>query len=146
MNGLGTEGTAGCIHKTKLHQHHSGMADCTLLDRTVGGIYCLQGRSTICLPLRVSRNEPARQVQTEVLQRFEYDAKMMMSGVIAKGNSSKTERAQVLIKGAPYEVSQLVQPDTLPQDWGQVCRHSQAPTYCVILDMISMHVLLNIVG
>lgn len=80
----------------------------------------VQGRSTISLPLRVSRNEPARQVQLEVLHRFEYDAKMLMSGVIAKSNSSKTERAQVLIKGAPHQVCQLAEPDTVPQDWTQV--------------------------
>lgn len=43
-----------------------------------------------------------------------------MSGVIAKADSSRSERAQVLIKGAPYEVSQLAEPDSLPHDWGQV--------------------------
>ena len=56
----------------------------------------------------------------EVLERLEYDASSMMSGVIVRGTSSKAERAQVLIKGAPYEVSQLAEPETLPQDWGQV--------------------------
>ena len=44
-----------------------------------------------------------------------------MSGVIAKSNSSThCERAQVLIKGAAYEVSQLADPDSLPTDWAQV--------------------------
>lgn len=42
-----------------------------------------------------------------------------MSGVIAKADSTRSERAQVLIKGAPYEVTQLADPDSLPQDWAQ---------------------------
>lgn len=44
---------------------------------------------------------------------------MMMSGVIAKADSTRSERAQVLIKGAPYEVTQLADPDSLPPDWAQ---------------------------
>ena len=76
----------------------------------------------MCLPLRLSRREPARLVKLEILRRFEYDALIMMSGVIVKAESSSStcERAQVLIKGAPYEVSQLAEPDTLPKDWAQV--------------------------
>ena len=66
-------------------------------------------------------------MQLEVLRRFEYDALMMMSGVIVKANSSGAahERAQVLIKGAPYEVTQLAEPDSLPKDWGQVSHCDQ---------------------
>ena len=82
--------------------------------------FCSQGRTTICLPLRNQRKETARQVQVEVLERLEYDATTMMSGVIVRGTSSKAERAQVLIKGAPYEVSKLAEPHTVPPDWGQV--------------------------
>ena len=60
-------------------------------------------------------------MQLEILRRFEYDPEMMMSGVIAKSKSSAHgERAQVLIKGASYEVSQLADPESLPKDWAQV--------------------------
>ena len=45
---------------------------------------------------------------------------MMMSGVVAKAGASQSERCQVLIKGAPYEVTQLADPDSLPDDWAQV--------------------------
>lgn len=84
----------------------------------------LKGRNTVSLPLRDGRNEVARQVQLEVLQRFEYDANMMMSGVIVKSNSTtRRERAQVLVRGAPFEISQLAEPDSLPPDWTQVSSH-----------------------
>lgn len=83
--------------------------------------FFLTGQKHNLLALRVSRKEAARQVHLDVLQRFEYDARMLMSGVIAKSNSSThCERAQVLIKGGPFEVSQLAEPDSLPQDWTQV--------------------------
>ena len=74
------------------------------------------------LPLRLSRRESTKMVKLDILRRFQYDALMMMSGVIVKAESSSStcERAQVLIKGAPYEVSQLAEPDTLPKDWAQV--------------------------
>ena len=96
----------------------------------------VQGRNTICLPLRASRKESARQVQLEIMRRFEYDPKMMMSGVIAKSKSSThCERAQVLIKGASYEVSQLADPDSLPKDWAQVQqpRHHSSIQVCTAL-------------
>jgi len=84
----------------------------------------LQGRSTVCLPLGVGKAQSTKTVKLEILHRFEYDSKMLMSGVIAKADTSKSERAQVLIKGAPYEVTQLADPDSLPKDWAQVkCSH-----------------------
>ena len=84
----------------------------------------LQGRSTVCLPLGVGKAQSTKTVKLEILHRFEYDSKMLMSGVIAKADTSKSERAQVLIKGAPYEVTQLADPDSLPKDWAQVrCIH-----------------------
>lgn len=93
----------------------------------------VQGKNTVCLPLRVGRKEVVRQVQMEILQRFEYDATMMMSGVIAKSNSTThCERAQVLIKGDPFEVCQLADPDSLPQDWLKV----QQP-HCFALAVMS---------
>ncbi len=82
----------------------------------------LQGRSTVCLPLGVGKAQSTKTVKLEILHRFEYDSRMLMSGVIAKADTSKSERAQVLIKGAPYEVTQLADPDTLPTDWAQVRR------------------------
>ena len=97
----------------------------------------------MALPLRVSRSETARLVQLEILQRFEYDGNTMMSGVIAKSNSSETERAQVLIKGAPLDVSQLVEADTLPQDWAQVCeplcQQHLAGTHALIIQCSPIH-------
>ena len=84
----------------------------------------LQGRSTVCLPLGVGKAQSTKTVKLEILHRFEYDSKILMSGVIAKADTSKSERAQVLIKGAPYEVTQLADPDSLPNDWAQVrCTH-----------------------
>ena len=78
----------------------------------------------MCLPLGVGKAQSTKTVKLEILHRFEYDSRMLMSGVIAKADTSKSERAQVLIKGAPYEVSQLADPDTVPKDWAQVkCTH-----------------------
>ena len=83
-----------------------------------------QGRNTICLPLRASRGESASQVQLEVLRRFEFDPRLMMSGVLAKRQSSThCEREQVLIKGGVHEVSQLTELESLPTDWVQVQLH-----------------------
>ncbi len=97
----------------------------------------LQGRSTVCLPLGVGKAQSTKTVKLEILHRFEYDSKMLMSGVIAKADTSKSERAQVLIKGAPYEVTQLADPDSLPKDWAQVrCTHrmlTKTATSCLNL-------------
>ena len=100
------------------------------------GVRCLQDRNRICLPLRVSRSQAAGQVHFEVLQRFEYDQKLMMSGVIANSNTSKTQRAEVLLKGAPFEVTQLAEPDTLPPGWGQVCKCDVS--HCVMLVLATL--------
>lgn len=100
----------------------------------------MQGRNIVCLPLRVSRNESARTVKLEILRRFEYDSKLMLSGVVAKVQSSgsRCERAQVLMKGAPYEVSQLADPDSLPADWFQVSTALIKSLICHKIYMVCM--------
>lgn len=89
----------------------------------------------MCLPLEVGKAQSTKTVKLEILHRFEYDSKMLMSGVIAKADTSKSERAQVLIKGAPYEVTQLADPDTLPKDWAQV----RCTDHVLIIKTVSCH-------
>ncbi|DBA88103.1 hypothetical protein WJX79_009270 [Trebouxia sp. C0005] len=98
------------------------------------------GRSTVCLPLGFGKAQSTKTVKLEILHRFEYDSRMLMSGVIAKADTSKSERAQVLIKGAPYEVTQLADPDSLPKDWSQAVYYWTALGYQV-LGMISGRVM-----
>ncbi|DBA76073.1 TPA: hypothetical protein ACH3X1_009818 [Trebouxia sp. C0004] len=98
------------------------------------------GRSTVCLPLGVGKAQSTKTVKLEILHRFEYDSKMMMSGVIARADTSKSERAQVLIKGAAFEVTQLADPDSLPKDWTQAVCYWTALGYRV-LGMVTGRVL-----
>ncbi len=73
----------------------------------------------MCLPLRQQPDEPARFVTLEVLHRFEFDVDFMMSGVIARTASAKSE-PQVFLKGSPHAIVQLVAHNRLPENWAQV--------------------------
>ena len=80
----------------------------------------VQGRNTICLPVRQQPEEAARFVTLDILHRFEFDAELMMSGTVARTASAKQEEAQVFLKGTPHAVAQLVAHNRLPQDWARV--------------------------
>lgn len=56
----------------------------------------------------------------EILMRLEYNANVMMSGVIARAERARLDSAQVLLKGAPFEIAALVGFAALPQGWGAV--------------------------
>ena len=81
-----------------------------------------QDRNYVSLPLRSSSREPARLVTLEILRRFEFEPDFqLMSGVIAhESNTIASAQPQVLLKAAPYEVSQFVDPNSIPANWDQV--------------------------
>ena len=57
-----------------------------------------------------------------VLRRFEFEPQfLLMSGVIAmEDNAGPSAEPQVLLKGAPQELSPLLGRDKLPKAWNEV--------------------------
>ena len=105
---------------------------CSLFMVKQGGHCILQGRNTVTLPLRVGHSQAARQVQLEILQRFEYNSKWLLSGVVGRVCGSRPGAAQVFIKGDPLQIVQLVEPDSLPQDWCEVSSLAPPQSQCTV--------------
>lgn len=90
----------------------------------------MQTRNSVCLQQRMtSRHQKAEPITVDILLRLEFSSLVMMSGVIAKRQSSSDKQQQdapmVYLKGAPFEVAGLVGFASLPQGWGAVCSVAQ---------------------
>ena len=56
----------------------------------------------------------------KVLKRFEFEASLMRSGVIAVDRAKPRSPALLFVRGAPNKVQGLVSDDSLPPDFHQV--------------------------
>ena len=56
----------------------------------------------------------------KVLKRFEFEASLMRSGVIAVDSAKPGSPALLFVRGAPTKVQGLVSGDSLPPDFHQV--------------------------
>ena len=74
----------------------------------------------MCLPLRLRPEEAARFETLDILHRMEFDADLLMSGVIVRSASSGSEEPQIIVKGSVHSVVQLVAHNRLPEDWAHV--------------------------
>ncbi len=110
----------------------------------------MQGRNTVCLPVRRDPSEPARFVTLDILNRFEFDADHMMSGVIAREaravSGQEEEEAEVFLKGSPHAVIQLVAHNRLPDNWAPVsfCTFCMLCMLCTLL--IPCHAVIQLVA
>ena len=55
-----------------------------------------------------------------ILKRFEFDSRLLRSGVLAVDTSSPAGEIMVFVRGAPSAISRLVPTELLPQDFQEV--------------------------
>lgn len=82
----------------------------------------LQDHNLVSLPLRFSPTQPAKLVTMTVLRRFGPERNFpSMCGVIAQDSGSNSgAKLQILLRGPPHEVLQLLPADAVPADCDQV--------------------------
>ena len=72
------------------------------------------------LPLRREPGQPASLTKLQVLKRFEFEARLMRSGVVARDERSPLGTALLFVRGAPARIEQLVKGGILPSDFHEV--------------------------
>ena len=80
------------------------------------GAMGMQERSLVSLPSFRSSG----MTTLKVLKRFEFEASLMRSGVIAVDSAKPGSPALLFVRGAPTKVQGLVSGDSLPPDFHQV--------------------------
>ena len=55
-----------------------------------------------------------------VLKRFEFESRLMRSGVVAVDSQGQPGTALLFVRGAPARVEQLIKGGVLPSDYQQV--------------------------
>ena len=78
------------------------------------------------LPLRLRWGSPASLTKLQVLKRFEFESRLMRSGVVAVDKDEDPNTALLFVRGAPAKVEQLIRGGVLPADYHQVCLHGTA--------------------
>ncbi len=87
------------------------------------------------LPLRLKSGRPASLTKLQVLKRFEFESRLMRSGVVAVDSDEDPNTALLFVKGAPTKVEQLIKGGVLPADYHQVGLHGT-----VMIMVINMYV------
>lgn len=80
----------------------------------------MQERDLVSLPLRVEPGRPTTITKLTVLKRFEFESRMMRSGVVAMDSEGQPGTALLFVRGAPARVEQLIKGGVLPSDYHQV--------------------------
>ena len=110
-----------CIIRQNTHEGHS------LLHRHVSWMCMMwQERNLLSLPLRLQSDRPASLTKLQVLKRFEFEAQLMRSGVVAVDLEEDSNMALLFVRGAPARIEQLLQGGGLPTDYHQVGLRLQA--------------------
>lgn len=77
----------------------------------------------VSLPLRLKWDRPASLTKLQVLKRFEFESRLMRSGVVAVDSEEDPNTALLFVRGAPAKVEELIRGGVLPADYHQVCLH-----------------------
>ena len=85
-----------------------------------GGLVVVQERDLVSMPLRLQTDRPASLTKLQVLKRFEFESRLMRSGVVAVDSQGPPNTALLFVRGAPAKIEQLVKGGVLPPDYHQV--------------------------
>ena len=83
----------------------------------------MQDRNLVSLPLRLKIGRPASLTKLQVLKRFEFESRLMRSGVVAVDSDEDPNTALLFVRGAPAKVEQLIKGGVLPPNYHQVGLH-----------------------
>ena len=62
----------------------------------------------VSLPLRLKWDRPASLTKLQVLKRFEFESRLMRSGVVAVDSEEDPNTALLFVRGAPAKVEELI--------------------------------------
>lgn len=92
------------------------LARCLCADSAV----YVQDRNLVSLPMKASSQKSARMTLLTVLKRFEFDPRLLRSGVLAVNSTRPGGEIMVFVKGAPSAIRHLIPTEVLPQDYQEV--------------------------
>ena len=80
----------------------------------------MQERNLVALPRKGGHKPSDQAVTLRVLRRFEFEATLMQSGVVAV-DTDDPDTGLLFVRGAPSTVEQLIRGGQIPADYRQVC-------------------------
>lgn len=80
----------------------------------------VQERNVVSLPLRPKSGTPASSTKLQVLKRFDFESRLMRSGVVATDSSGHHTKTLLFVRGAPTQIEQLIRGGVLPPDYQKV--------------------------
>ena len=80
----------------------------------------VQERNVVSLPLRPKSGGPASSTKLQVLKRFEFESRLMRSGVVATDSSGRHTKTLLFVRGAPAQIEQMIRGGVLPPDYQKV--------------------------
>lgn len=88
----------------------------------------------VSLPLRPKSGQPASPTKLQVLKRFEFESRLMRSGVVAMDSSGRHAKTLLFVRGAPAQIEQLIRGGVLPPDYQKVACSSPLSCHgwCVV--------------
>ena len=85
----------------------------------------MQDQNVVSLPLKLKGKKSYKVATLHVLKRFEFEPRLLRSGVLAVDSVGSPGQALVFVRGAPESIQQVVGRDNLPADYCQVLMHFQ---------------------
>lgn len=85
-------------------------------------VVLFQERNVVALPLKNGRKHADHVVTLQVLRRFEFEAALMRSGVVAV-DTDDPDTGLLFVRGAPSIVEQLIRGGQIPANYRQVSEY-----------------------
>jgi len=100
----------------------------------------LQERNLVALPLNKGHRTADQVLTLQVLRRFEFEAPLMRSGVIAV-DTNNPDTGLLFVRGAPSTVEQLIRGGQIPADFRQVDHTSSSGQIPADFRQVTIHLV-----
>ncbi len=80
----------------------------------------VQDRETVMLPRKPDKRSASRQAKVSILRVLEFNPETLKSGSVVQSTDAPPGSALLFVRGAPSVIKELVEPDSVPQDFDQV--------------------------